>query len=239
MLSLPAREKTKKPARTTTRSKEATMRTFKHAAALALSMVTMQIAQAVPVHFDESVHGDIESFFNAPQIFNFDVGANQISGNVGASPSRVDFDVFRFVIPEFSQLDSVTLELGPYDSEGDLTAFGSNYLIWTNYYGPNTQLVQSTEQLHGTFYNVLNTTGPLQLFSVFPLGPGAYDWSHALIRQGFADPGSASAFWDYRLTFSLSGTAPEVSVPEPGTLGLMLTSGLILAVMRRRKLLAS
>lgn len=211
------------------------MRIFMQAAVLAVSMITMQAVQAVPVYHDESLHGDIESFFNAPHVFNFDVGSNQISGNVGASPARVDFDTFRFVIPELTQLDSVTLQLGPYTLDGALTGFGSNYLIWTDFYGPNIQLVQSTESLHGTFYNVLTTTEPQQLFSIFPLGPGSYDWAHALVRQGFGDPGSASAFWDYRLTFNLSSTAPDVSVPEPGTLGLLLTSGVLLAMMRRRR----
>ena len=73
---------------------------------LAVCLLVAIVAHgALAAHYDEAVKGDISNVVSAPTTLYLGAGANILTATVGNG----DFDVLRIVLPQWHQLDTITL----------------------------------------------------------------------------------------------------------------------------------
>jgi hypothetical protein len=195
------------------------MRSLLEAIAIVGCVTGASAAQAVPLFYDEADSGDIFARVGAIPVFNFGVGNNVIAGSQflsGPDFAMADLDIFSFVVPQDSVLSFVTVEFGAFEFTGPLLGFGANYSIQRGPLTGPSQFVDTSQTSANPFTDVLNSTGPQNLFTRLPVESGLYSWITGL---GFSskDSSPSSALWDYRLTFGVE----SIAVPEPAPLGLL------------------
>lgn len=215
----------------------------------ALGLFLLLPIESAAFSYDEALDGDIDSPIESPPVFSFDPGSNVVSGSRLDGDSR-DFDIFVFVVPDGSQLDSIRLDYEITALEGTWEFLITDFTVW-RYYTDGPAWYVRNERLGGSGHPILSD-GSDSMFdpegspisidlrasdaigasfprvgpSIYPIPSGMY-----VLANGSASRGSTSklARWDYTLTFSV---AP---VPEPGS-ALMIGVGLGLLANRRRTL---
>jgi hypothetical protein len=210
--------------------------------AVSVVIVTLVVlpARAGVIVWDEALQGDIPQDFADGMIFSLVGGdENFVVGSETISLGAADYDNFGFIVPLGYELTSLVYEYSLSSVVGvdniDLFAqvFGEPtgnavdeigaWPVWQRiYYGG---VGPALSPINLPLY-VTDAGNPTQV-PTGPLASGDY-W----LAMGRGWSGSGDATWNYRWTFSLS-SAP-VSVPEPGTLGL-LGAGLLGVLVRRRR----
>ena len=184
---------------------------FSRIAAVGLLLVAIN-ANAVPIAYDESVSGDLAIF--GPQNLALGSGANTVTGTITWSNNASvadDFDSFDFTLSAGQTLTSIVIDIA-------LQSVGSG--IWNNVgWALNAS----------SFQGVAIPSSGLSLFgSALPLGAGTYSFN-----QASASGLLATGDWR-RAAYTV--TMNVVSVPEPGTIGLLTLGLSVLAFTRRRRL---
>jgi hypothetical protein len=172
-----------------------------------------EVAWAAPVHYDETVNGDLPKMGTLPTL-QFEIGTNTVSGRFGLGPTYPvdpgDFDSFAFTIPVGSQL--VAGQVSLVDVVGEVHSS-----LWRFRKG-------SAEFQVGAELELLEPDSPGEdSLTTIPLGPGLYNLSHHTLS--YMDPSPAEA--QFTFTFEL--------VPEPTSAALLLLVGMsTLSFWRRR-----
>lgn len=204
---------------------------------LVLIFVAYQV-HAIPVNFSENGGaGDLGYARTAGNTFIFDEGANRISGAtsiyISSIYSAFDLDYFYFYVPENMVVDSIRY------TASSVSSSNLEYGYFDFYLFDCALAVGCT----GDFFNLENTGAWIgREFQVDALNPVDIDaFSSLALTGGLYGITSIGVFqWEGEdEMFSLQHynweiTLSSISVPEPGTLGLM---GLALAGMaftRRR-----
>jgi hypothetical protein len=182
---------------------EASMRSLLHMLALvaAVIVVAASAAHASPIHYDESVSGDIDFAL----ILELDVGSNTVTGTMpfplGAEVG--DLDVFSFVVPVGAVLSSIDFA---FVTQGTATAVtGLIDIIKTT--PPESPVVGQVVDLLGASPVHIGTS---------PL-PAAADYVFAFFLAKVPDDSEVST--SYIVTLNVDPIA--ASVPEPATLTLL------------------
>ena len=192
------------------------------AAAVVLSLFTVASAEAAPVQYQESVSGDLPQN-GALTNFNFEVGANTISGFQqfdARNGVAADFDHFKFVLPAHTQLVGIKLATQMTETIGQLTL--PLYLdIFVD------ALPAVTVSAHEKV-NLLDPANPLagSFSATMPLSAGSYLFYEGQVGSLYA---GQAVFWNYTWTFDVA------AVPEPGSVTLVGAALLGLAAARRRQ----
>ena len=157
---------------------------------VALAVGACAAAVAEPVHYQESIGGDLQQ--GSPSTwtrFALDVGESTISGRAGNVLMTPDWDPFAFTVPSGSQLLTIQVDLS--DVEGN--SVSSTWLL-QSIIGVTT--LQTMEALSP---GSANYSGPA-------LTSGLYWMQHTLHGYGIA---SDTNTFDYTFTLTVS------PVPEP------------------------
>lgn len=185
---------------------------------LALSL-SSTLVRAAPVHYDESVSGDI--FVDAAgfgigfplMTFAFDVGTNTVSGSmqVGDPPFPFDGDAFAFIIQDGATLVSAEISL--------VKTIGNAHVMSVN-------LRQGAAGWRlGTVIDSLSVNTPgVSNFDNVPQSSGVYQIDPT--SMGYISPPGFGGL-NYTMTF--------VVVPEPSSFVLAALGLIGLVVWRRRK----
>jgi hypothetical protein len=184
-------------------------------------------AAAAPLHYDESVSGDLP---RAPtDAFLFDVGANTISGNTylfvlepGCQHFCVDFDSFAFVLPERVQLAGISLSFTL--AADNVSKAQADYLLCAGLHGDQGSCLARLLGEQTVSYLDPSPVG-VDFGMTLPLA-GAATYTIYANSLGIApiDP-TLPEGWsaDYTWTFRVA------AIPGPGSLPLMITALLALA----------
>jgi hypothetical protein len=190
-----------------------------------------QIAQATPIHFDESLSGDLGEQPSGD--FYFDRGDNTISGTThfgvnlpGRPRFDIDADSFAFTLPSGSRLDG----------------------IWVSFATTSFNAVKANEELRlcagigvcdsdltdliGTQTESFLDASPLAVdFGYSSLGAGTYSIVPAGLGIAPLDVSVGIESWstDYTWTFRV------VDVAEPGVAFVFLSGLLLIVNLTRRK----
>jgi PEP-CTERM motif len=170
------------------------------------------------VVYDESVSGDITDG-NPPLMFL--PGSNMILGNTGftldssGTQTAIDFDKFDFAIPTGTMLVSASLSTS--QSIGQLTSMEFNF------FSSGIVPIVSSQ-----ITNNVPSSAPI-ITDILPVGPGRYFVTdHELGARGFG-PSYANYVFDFEV----------VAVPEPSAVQLSIAALAGLALIFRRRFLAS
>jgi hypothetical protein len=179
------------------------------------------LASASPLHFSESVSGDLLSVPNAE--FTFDVGVNTIAGNThfgvnvpGHPHYDRDYDGFAFRLPVGMRLTSVGLSFATLSDNASKADSRLHFCSGLGDCGLDPSRLLDTEV-------VSYLSPPAVGFDfLFPLTEGIYSIIPRTMSIAAIDPGNPKEWWSSDYVWSFS-----VSVPEPGTLALLLFVGLL------------
>ena len=209
---------------------------------LRFALVLLFAGRAAAFSYDEGVSGDLDNF-NDPPIFNFDLGANSVSGSTGFGEfGAADADIFGFTLPTVAQLQSVLLNYQITSVVGDVfliqvlsqIAVFADDGTWTS--GDSLISFASTaiHSAGGQYPPVEPSPVALNLLDVvdsnvvlnsptLPLVGGPYVFAPG---WGGLSLGNPTATWSYTYSFSV------VPIPEPGV-AVILGVGLAGLSLRR------
>lgn len=184
----------------------------------------------MPVHYDESVSGDLEA--SSGRIFVLDVGQNSIAGTMhfyslaseGSEDNKIilDTDGYVIAIAPNNEISAARVDI-------EFTALNSNATDFVWYW---ILLQPATTQEIWTCFNLVANACPSAsqgpLFWGYPLVGPQYNIrsSGAFTHNSRVDAGGSFA---YVVTFTVT------QVPEPTSVSLLLSGTLIVALRARAK----
>jgi hypothetical protein len=186
---------------------------------LVVTLALASLAPAGPVHYQESISGDLSNNGDTPlTLFKFDTGANTISGTTGVStttkaPFTVsDPDAFAFIVPAGLQVTTANVSIPT--KTGDIAM-----TTWNLFAG-------SAEPAGGTPVQGIDVpvTGSVTL-SATPLSAGTYNITQT---SWLANPPATA---NYTFTFNVA----TIPVPNAALLGLLGLPIVALAPRSRRR----
>jgi len=184
-------------------------------------------AQAIPLHYSESVSGDLSPF--PTSAFDFDIGNNTITGTShlssffeGGPHFDPDFDSFAFRLPDGLRLVAISVAFRTTTSNATI-ANSELYLCVDIGCGTGYLGIATVDWLGGSPVNVD--------FGALPLGAGTYALQTSGLGIGapLHDGGGMAWTADYRWTMRV------IPLPEPGVLPLLWIGLGGLLVLRRRQ----
>jgi len=177
-------------------------------------------AAAMPIHYDESVSGDLVNglpYDLTKNIGTLGIGANTVTGNLTGPLFADASDEFNFYIADDTRLLNVIFEFSDVVSYSSLTVFIRKIIDPTL---PTVEFDEPARIEMGT------DSSPVRVFRpVLPLGAGLYQIS---------TPGSFSFSDSDFLNLDYRWRLVVVPVPEPSTL-VLLSMGLFGMGLARRK----
>ena len=178
-------------------------------------------AAATPIHYDESVSGDLVNglpYDLTTNIGTLGIGANTVTGNLTGPLFADASDEFNFYVSENTRLLNVIFEFSNVVSYSSLTVFIRKIIDPT---------LPTVEFDYPAIIEIGTDSSPVRVFRpVLPLGTGLYQIS---TPGSFSFSDSDFLNLDYRWRFVV------VPVPEPGTLALLGIGLLGMGASRRRK----
>jgi hypothetical protein len=196
---------------------------FALTATLAL-LTGLGAAQAMPLHYQESLLGDLPQDGLLP-VLALDVGVNRVDGTIsvrGLTPEDAvaDLDHFAFTVAAGQQLLGLSVQMQ--DTLGNM-AWG-RWTLWQ---------ADSAQDQDGTPLEVtLKPFSPGQASVGGTWGTGLYQLRNDNLAW-FPDPQQPLAMADYRIELTVREAIPPV--PEPATWALAGSGLLMLALRRARR----
>ncbi|NEO85430.1 MAG: PEP-CTERM sorting domain-containing protein [Spirulina sp. SIO3F2] len=183
---------------------------------------------ANPIDYDESIDGDLRWLQYSPSPLVLGVGDNHVRGektfDLSSGIKKLDFDTFSFVVPEYSFLNAIFLDIEP--TSGTAQFLNSSYRLGF--------FASPSDDRPASFSDAQNVPLPAvgsQLFALdLPLGPGKYLFEHHTIGGiGYGKYKTAS----YELTLNVMAAEKPETIPEPTMiLGLVTIAGIGFSLRR-------
>jgi PEP-CTERM motif len=185
----------------------------------ALLLLVPAVAAAAPLHYDESVSGDLSPAMPSPTVLPFDLGVNSVRGSLYSGVLAPDFDSFAFTIPAGHSLVSISyaFTLSPKNTE---TVAKAGWGFDVGNTGLPAELGAVLVDLFGPSPQVL-FDGPL------PQGGGLYGF------YNFSQESTPGLGWNSTYQIDFVVTEAATGVPAPAAL-LLLGLGILAAAARRR-----